>query len=179
MVSKWETRAATCIPDAVNWRLILAEFPGESKALAGFVCLNATEERDRGVLLDNLHVARVFRRRGVASALIRLCAEIVAKEFPGESMHLSCLEANASARALYDRLGGQLQDGIMMWDPEGGKPTPCVRYAWPAEALHSLIVGDEQPSAKCVVALLYCQQVGGAMGLCPFISRADDTLMYW
>jgi ribosomal protein S18 acetylase RimI-like enzyme len=139
MVCKWETRAAQCLPDAANWRLILAE---EEGALAGFVCLNATEERDRGVLLDNLHVAQAYRRRGIARALVRLCAEIVVKEFPGEStMHLSCLETNASARALYDRLGGQLQDGIMMWDPEGGKPTPCVRYAWPAEALQSLVLG--------------------------------------
>jgi ribosomal protein S18 acetylase RimI-like enzyme len=123
-----------------NWRLILAEVP-EERALAGFACLNATKDRDQGVLLDNLHVAQAYRRKGIAHKLVRLCAEIVASEFPGEDMHLTCLEANANARALYDRLGGQLREGNV-WYPEGGKATPRVRYVWPANSLQSLILGE-------------------------------------
>lgn len=134
MAAMWSGRAATAIPDAAQWHLVLAEAAGE---LAGFVCVNATEEREHGVLLDNLHVAKAFRRRGIARKLVGYAAAFVAQGFPGEPMHLTCLSTNKVARPFYEALGGELRDGPV-WRPEGGTPTPCVRYVWQPEQLGAL-----------------------------------------
>ena len=134
MQDMWAARARDCIPDAAQWRLVLAE---AGAALAGFVCVNATEEREHGVLLDNLHVAAAFRRRGIARALVGFAADFVARAFPQQPMHLTCLAANEVARPFYAALGGELRDGPV-WRPEGGKPASCVRYVWQPQQLPAL-----------------------------------------
>ncbi|EGD79571.1 hypothetical protein PTSG_10420 [Salpingoeca rosetta] len=146
MQRMWQERADNCLADRDNWLLVVAEdmdehSDGDSEEgrgmLAGFVCVNATEEREHGILLDNLHVSPAYQRRGIATQLVGHAAAWVLRHYPEEPMHLTCLDTNTKARAFYEAKGGSRgQD--MLWEPEGGKASPCVRYVWSSKELPSL-----------------------------------------
>ena len=134
MEDMWQGRARDAIPDTANWMVTVAEDPAGQ--LAGFVCVNATEEREYGILLDNLHVSPAFRRKGIASALVRRAAQWVSRNFPGQPMHLTCLDTNDTARAFYEAVGGRAHPETTPWEPEGGAACTCIRYVWDADSLH-------------------------------------------
>eukprot|EP00049_Salpingoeca_infusionum_P004610 m.81621 g.81621 ORF g.81621 m.81621 type:complete len:221 (+) comp12648_c1_seq1:114-776(+) len=108
-------------------------------APAGFVCVNATAEREYGILLDNLHVMPEYRRRGIARTLVQTAIKWVVQHYPEESMHLTCFSSNDRARQFYTAMGGKLYGEPFMWQDGESAPTECLRYSWTTQTLSSLV----------------------------------------
>lgn len=81
-----------------DYRLLLAEINGETVGTVDFVLTGDYAE------ICNLAVLPAYRRRGIASALVRRVGEI-AKEEGGASITLEVSEQNTQARAFYAALG--------------------------------------------------------------------------
>jgi RimJ/RimL family protein N-acetyltransferase len=56
-------------------------------------------------------------------------ADWVCATQPGAGVYLFVMEANAAARAFYDRLGARNVETIQLADPGGGSASNC-RYVW-------------------------------------------------
>jgi ribosomal protein S18 acetylase RimI-like enzyme len=102
---------------------------GDGSRIVGFVCVFARGDAGWGAYIDNLHVVHDWKGRGLGRALMRRAAEWVCETQPG-GVYLWVMEANASARAFYERLGAQNVETIQMSDPGGGSAPNC-RYVWP------------------------------------------------
>jgi len=98
--------------------------------IAGFICVFARGDAGWGAYIDNLHVAHDWKGRGVGRALMRAAGEWVCATQPGAGIYLWVMEANAAARAFYDRLGARNVETIALADPGGGSAPNC-RYVWP------------------------------------------------
>jgi ribosomal protein S18 acetylase RimI-like enzyme len=105
-------------------------------ALAGFVCAYGAHDPHWGSFVDNLHVARAFKRTGIGSALLRQVGAWLAPLYPGQGIYLLVLEANASARRFYERLGGW-NAGVSTMETHGGAVVRSCRYSWPRAELLS------------------------------------------
>jgi ribosomal protein S18 acetylase RimI-like enzyme len=120
----WRERLAVQSPDQL---VVVAEDGGR---IVGFICTFARGDDGWGAYIDNLHVAHDFKARGVGRALMRRTAEWVCETQPGAGVYLWVMEANASARAFYDRLGARNVETAPLADPAGGSAPNC-RYVWP------------------------------------------------
>jgi len=81
----------------------VAEVPGTGE-VAGFAIMMAEFMRNTGVLVT-LDVAEGWRRRGLGSALVGLCARELHQELPRASLWLTVASRNEGALAFYDALG--------------------------------------------------------------------------
>ena len=107
-------------------RVVVAD---DGSRIVGFVCVFAHEDEGWGAFIDNLHVVHDWKGRGVGRDLMRAAAEWVCAAHPG-GVYLWVMEANAAARAFYDRLGARNVETVEMADPGGGSAPNC-RYFWP------------------------------------------------
>ena len=119
----WRERLAT--PDAD--RLVMVADDGTR--LVGFICVFARADDSWGAYIDNLHVVPDWQGRGLGRALMRSAAEWVCRKQPGAGVYLYVMEANATARAFYDRLGARNVETVALADPGGGHAPNC-RYVW-------------------------------------------------
>jgi len=119
----WRERLGT--PDA-NQLVIVAV---DDASIVGFICVFARREADWGAYIDNLHVVPEWHGRGLGGALMRSAAEWVCRTRPGAGVYLFVMEANARARAFYDRLGARNVETLQLPDPAGGHAPNC-RYVW-------------------------------------------------
>jgi GNAT superfamily N-acetyltransferase len=101
----------------------------DGSRIVGFICVFAREDESWGAYVDNLHVAHDWKGRGVGRALMRRAAKWVCETHPGGGVYLWVMEANASARAFYDRLGARNVETVQLPDPGGGSAPNC-RYVW-------------------------------------------------
>jgi ribosomal protein S18 acetylase RimI-like enzyme len=120
----WHERLGTSDPDRC---VIVAE---DDARVVGFICTFARADAGWGAYIDNLHVVHDWKGRGLGRALMRRAAEWVCDTQPGTGVYLWVMEANAAARAFYDRLGARNVETISMADPGGGRAPNC-RYVWP------------------------------------------------
>jgi ribosomal protein S18 acetylase RimI-like enzyme len=117
-------------PAALRTReVILAEQDG---AAVGFI--SAWREGDEGHL-STFFVASAARGRGLGSRLLREGAERLAEQ--GAAAILIQTFADGPARALFDRLGGEVVERGMR--DYGGAEVAEVTYRWPARALAQAI----------------------------------------
>jgi len=141
----WSARLAT--PDPAQYVAVVEAATNDAGAearnaqdgppqLAGFVCAYAAHDATWGTLLDNLHVAPAFQRRGVGRQLMAAAGWCAASGLDAR-MYLWVLEANTSARRFYEHLGGRAVGGDT-WSPPGGGAIARCRYAW--SSLTPLIV---------------------------------------
>jgi GNAT superfamily N-acetyltransferase len=97
--------------------------------IAGFICAFANHDPVWGSYIDNLHVAYDMHRRGLGAALMRSTAEWLRRNEVEGGVYLWVMEANASARQFYDRLGARNAGTVNLQDPGGGTAPNC-RYVW-------------------------------------------------
>ena len=106
----WTARFGDPAADA---RTILAEHDG---VLIGFAHVIFDDDPTWGALLDNLHVAGSYQRRGIGAQLLALTGEAVAGR---SSLYLWVLEQNLSAQAFYEAHGGRRVERCPV-EPPGG-----------------------------------------------------------
>jgi ribosomal protein S18 acetylase RimI-like enzyme len=119
----WRERLERPAPN----QLVLLALQGEE--LLGFVCAYGAHDPRWGSLIDNLHVARAAKRRGLATALMRQAGDWLARAFPGREVYLLVLEMNAPAQRLYERIGGRCAE-IETMATHGGAIVLSCRYTW-------------------------------------------------
>jgi ribosomal protein S18 acetylase RimI-like enzyme len=112
----------------------LVELAVEGTNLAGFVCAYGAHDPRWGSLVDNLHVAHAFKRNGIGSVLMRQAGAWLASRYPELGVYLLVLEANASARRFYERLGAH-NAGASPMETHGGAVVSSCRYTWPRAEL--------------------------------------------
>lgn len=110
----WSERLAKPRPSAT----ILAT---DEEQLAGFVHVVFDDHERWGALVDNLHVAAPWQRRGLGSALLGRAAQAVSTEGGGTAIYLWVLEQNLAAQAFYSALGGDCVERAKV-GPPGGVP---------------------------------------------------------
>ena len=120
----WHERLTT--PDADR----LVTVADDGARIVGFICVFARADAGWGAYIDNLHVVHDWQGRGLGRALMRSAAEWVCRKQPGAGVYLYVMEANATARAFYDRLGARNVQTVALADPGGGHAPNC-RYVWP------------------------------------------------
>jgi ribosomal protein S18 acetylase RimI-like enzyme len=103
--------------------------------VVGFVCAYGVHDPQWGSFVDNLHVAHPFKRNGIGSALMQQAGAWLASLHPELGVYLPVLEANASARRFYERLGAE-NAGASTLETHGGALVRC-RYTWPRAELLS------------------------------------------
>jgi ribosomal protein S18 acetylase RimI-like enzyme len=101
----------------------------DASSLIGFVCVFAGQDPVWGSYIDNLHVAYAHHRSGVGRALMQQAGQWLSGVRPDEGVYLWVMEANAPARAFYERLGAANAGTIDLTDPGGGHAPNC-RYTW-------------------------------------------------
>ncbi|MCY7357841.1 MAG: GNAT family N-acetyltransferase [Rudanella sp.] len=115
----WQERFVEQMP---NRQIILAEAGNQ---LAGFACVVAGDDPVYGTLLDNLHVSRDYKGRGIGRQLIKQAAQWVQNQDVDSPFYLWVYEQNHPARAFYDSLGAINQERIR------GDNGYVLRYTWP------------------------------------------------
>jgi ribosomal protein S18 acetylase RimI-like enzyme len=100
-----------------------------ASGIVGFICAFANQDPTWGSYIDNLHVSHGMHRSGLGTALMRSVAEWLCRVEPERGVYLWVMEANASAREFYDRLGAMNAGTVDKEDPGGGHAPNC-RYVW-------------------------------------------------
>ena len=106
--------------------VVVAEASGQ---IVGFACAYAAEHLEWGSLLDNIHVAHSFHRKGIGALILRNVASWCVAVAPECPLYLWVLQTNARAQAFYQRLGA-VNAGQDVWVPPGGGAVARYRFAW-------------------------------------------------
>ncbi len=126
------------------WRARLEQPPAnqfvqlafDSAELIGFVCAYGARDPVWGSFIDNLHVAGAAKRKGIGAALMRQAGTWLDSRYSDVGVHLLVLEANASARRFYERLGAESAEVATM-ETHGGAMVRSCRYVWPRPSVLS------------------------------------------
>ena len=114
------------------------------EAVVGFAHSIFDEDPTWGALLENLHVAFDYQRRGIGARLLELGARAVVANAPRSGFYLWVLEQNVAAQAFYQAFGARCAGRAEALPPGGvdgrlhGSPVK-LRYAWPDPSV--LLVG--------------------------------------
>ena len=109
-----------------NQHIILVE---ENNELIGFSCTYLKEDPIYGALLDNLHVSKNYKGKGIGKELMKCSAQWVYENNPVSKYYLWVLEKNTAAIDFYERLGGQQTESISEKMPDG-EMAHVFRYVW-------------------------------------------------
>jgi ribosomal protein S18 acetylase RimI-like enzyme len=102
----------------------------------GFVCAYRSHDARWGTLVDNLHVAAHWHRRGFGARLLSAVREWVTHDGAFAGMYLWVLQNNQRALSFYEAQGGRVV-GDDLWIPPGDADIQVPRYrvAWAAHAV--------------------------------------------
>jgi len=97
--------------------------------LGGFVCAYGDHDPQWGSFIDNIHVAHESKGSGIGASLMRQAGTWLSLHYPGLGIYLWVLEANASARRFYGRLGAH-NSGATTMETHGEAIVRSCRYTW-------------------------------------------------
>ncbi|MGF1761717.1 GNAT family N-acetyltransferase [Photobacterium sagamiensis] len=113
----------------------------DNDIICGFVCAFGNEDPNWGTFIDNLHVSRSYKGKGVGKSLMRMVAKWSMDNFPNEGLYLEVLEDNITARGFYDALGATHQE-TRLWQPPGStRKVNDLLYVWKSIECMGLKVG--------------------------------------
>jgi ribosomal protein S18 acetylase RimI-like enzyme len=130
-LSVWTERLGRA--DAGSWTLLAEDADG----VIGFAHVVFDEDPTWGSLLDNIHVAHAYQRRGVGSDLLVRAARVVAEPPNPPRFYLWVHEQNEAAQAFYAAYGARRVERVEVGPPGGvpgrlnGSPYK-LRYVWDA-----------------------------------------------
>ena len=101
----------------------------DDDVVIGFVHTILDHDPAWGALLDNLHVAHDYGRRGIGTALMAASASAVLAAAKSTGLHLWVLDANKAAQAFYKSRGGKC-NGSELSEAPGGGSVLGLRYVW-------------------------------------------------
>ena len=111
-----------------NQHIIIAKNNGK---LCGFTCLFDGKESKYGVYLDNLHIAKDYKGKGIGRRLMHLAGQWTAKNYPNQGLHLLVFVANTLAIGFYQKLGGKEVEVVNYDLGDGtGRLGATARYYW-------------------------------------------------
>jgi ribosomal protein S18 acetylase RimI-like enzyme len=125
--------SARLLQPSVATRTLVATTSDEG--LVGFVHVVLDEDATWGSLLDNVHVGRLYQRRGIGSQLLVKAAGVVAESATAGGLYLWVLEQNTSAQLFYQGHGATCAEKASVQPPNGvhtrlsGSPMK-LRYVW-------------------------------------------------
>ena len=111
---------------ASNQFCLLAEDDG---ILCGLACTYFHDDPLWGALLDNLHVLKAWKRRGLGAEMMALTAKEMIRLELNQPLYLWVFEENHAARKFYDRMGGVITEKKETESPGGGEAM-ILRYVW-------------------------------------------------
>jgi ribosomal protein S18 acetylase RimI-like enzyme len=101
--------------------------------VVGFVCAYGAHDPAWGSFVDNLHVAGERKGQGIGRSLVTGAGTWLDSRYPELGVYLFVLEANASARRFYERIGGR-NAGVSTMETHGGAVVRSCRYVWRSAA---------------------------------------------
>jgi ribosomal protein S18 acetylase RimI-like enzyme len=127
-LAAWRARMSENRPDRFTYVAL------DHDRVVGFICAFGNEDADWGSYIDNLHVAAGYQGRDIGAELMHSAGRWLCEHYPDCAVYLWAMEANASARSFYERLGGRNRETAMKSDPGGGRAPNC-RYTWERPAM--------------------------------------------
>jgi GNAT superfamily N-acetyltransferase len=119
----WTERLANPAPN--QW-VIVGEENGE---LIGFVCLFGQDHPQFGSLIDNLHVTKDLKGRGIGRQLLQQATLWIKEKYQDNKMYLWVYELNTNARQVYEKLGASNYELENKQNPDGTYAN-SFRYIW-------------------------------------------------
>jgi ribosomal protein S18 acetylase RimI-like enzyme len=128
-IALWRGRfAKPADPD----RIVMVAEDGDA-GVVGLACILAGHDPVWGSLIDNLHVDPDRKRGGIGRAVVTAAVRLVPEHQCDSPVHLTVLDANAAAQAVYGRWAGQRSERLVEPGPDGQR-VAVRRYVWPRPA---------------------------------------------
>ncbi|PSU35831.1 GNAT family N-acetyltransferase [Photobacterium lutimaris] len=124
----WEQRFSQ---PSENQRIYVAL---ENENLLGFICIYLDQDSEQGTLIENLHVDKDTKGKGVGKALLQHATRIIQTEASHSGAYLEVLSQNISAQHFYDYMGGKPIISQQWQAPEGSFVDELV-YGWTSTAV--------------------------------------------
>ncbi len=124
----WSARLAVTRPQQFVY---VADDGGK---IAGFVCAYGHDNPDWGSLIDNLHVATGYQRRGIGTQLMQHTFSWLQAHYPDDGIYLWVMARNTPAQAFYQKLGAVDAGEVDKPNPVGGGSALNRRYVWPKQS---------------------------------------------
>ncbi|WP_255043809.1 GNAT family N-acetyltransferase [Photobacterium pectinilyticum] len=106
----------------------------ENENLLGFICIYLDQDSELGTLIENLHVDKEMKGKGIGKALLKHATRIMQEEASHSGAYLEVLKQNISAKHFYDYMGGKPILCQQWQAPEGSLVDELV-YGWTSTAL--------------------------------------------
>ncbi len=102
----------------------------DNNIICGFICAFGHESTKWGTLIDNLHVSKEYKGKGIGKKLMHLVALWADESFDHKGVYLEVLEDNLDARQFYQNIGAKHQE-TNLWKPPGtNEQVVDLLYVW-------------------------------------------------